>query len=608
MSIRLLGILLSVLLINGCGFSPFYFSQSAEFNLEFSKEKEYQYAGPWDTEIYEVSYKRAERIEPLAIKEEIKGGIVPHHLMSGHSIAEFFETIKKDSPSTIVLIGPNHFMRGQSSIITTMLDWKTPYGDIRTDKKITNKLVKDGVLKVDEEVIKEEHSVYSLTSFIARSVPKARVVSIIIKEDAKDDELNRLVDSLKEYSPKDTVFVGSIDFSHYQTPEVAQFHDDLSINVIKSFDYPRINSTEIDSHKTLYTILKLMELGGNQRIVAERHTNSALVVGDKGGKNTTSHYIPYFAKGEPETEKSISLLFFGDMMLDRNVKNRIDKNEGGDYLFRELAGIENRFFTGMDLVHANLEGPFANYRRETTKEIAFRFNPTLLPTLKKYNFDIFTLANNHSLDMGHAGFAEGKKNLEEYGFDYYGEQLKVSEDSLLTKEIAGKKIGFIGLNDTNTPINETKVKALIKDTKEKVDYVIINVHWGAEYIPTSQKRSKYLAHLFVDAGADVIIGHHPHVVQEMEIYKDKPIFYSLGNFVFDQYFSIPTQQSIGVGLILKNEDTSVYVFPFEGEESQIRQMPYEKGEKFMQDFIDKSRLDGYNFNDFSLKINKYEQK
>ena len=560
--------------------------------------KEYQYAAPWDKDMYESFYSRSRRVN---LSGKIQGGIVPHHLLAGHLPAAFFEAISKQSPRTIVLISPNHFAQGSGNIISTSRDWETPFGRVRTDRNILRRLEKIGVVQINEESIKEEHGVYGLVPFIKKSLPNAKLLTFIIKNNTSIQELDGLVENLLNILPEDTVFVSSIDFSHYMTPVVADFHDELAMNVIRTFDFERLSKLEIDSVPSLYTLLKLMEGKGSKKIIHEEHTNSAQLAGNLGANNITSYYSPYFVAGESESDSAVSILHFGDMMLGRSVKERIDEN-GYDYLFEELAGEEGRFFSGTDIVGANLEGPFVEYRRETSKSIAFSFDPLLIPMLQKYNFSLFSQANNHSLDMGREGFSESKKYLEEGRFDYYGEQYSIDDDSMIIKSIGNKKVAFIGVNDTNTPINLTRAKELIKKAETRADFTVMNIHWGAEYKLLSNERQRYLAHEFVDAGVDVVIGHHPHVVQEMEVYRGKPIFYSLGNFIFDQYFSEETQQGLGVGLVLSESGVSVYLFPLRSEASRVRQMEYVEAVEFMDAFKRRSRIGESVINNFYFKV------
>ena len=582
-----------LIVIAGCA------TQSADFVIKeqtlkpFSVNDEsvqYQYSAPWDKNLFESFFDNKREISNI---NTIKGAIVPHHLTAGYMPATLFDYLKNQNPSTIVLVGPNHFNRGNSNIITSDLDWKTPFGIVEADHNTIREIRAQKSVVVDEAVMKEEHSIYSLISFISKSLPNTQIVPLILKNNIKTIEMDELVAILEQELPKDAVVVSSIDFSHYQPAQVSAFHDELSKSVIKDFDYSRLSKLEIDSTPSLYVLLKLMEKFGTQKPVYEMYDNPG----------QTSHYSIWFGDGEKSGSKTASILFFGDMMLDRNVAVRI-KEHGADWLFSALAGEENRFFYGMDDIHVNLEGPFANFRRQTSKSIAFRFDPALIPTLKKYNFSIFDLANNHTLDMGKTGFQESKDNLTKANLTFYGDGYGISDDALTIKQIGDFKIAFIGLNDTFYPLPTDKIINLIKQAKKTSEFAIVSIHWGEEYkFLKSNKRQQKLARDMVDAGADIIIGHHPHVVQEMEIYHNKPIFYSLGNFIFDQYFSTETQQGLAVGLVMhESGEQSVYVFPLQSVQSQVKLMSGEPLNSFFAQFIDRSRFNNHNFENFNLLL------
>jgi len=604
------------------------------------------YAAPFDIGTYETFFSSAQTVGNVG---EIKGAIVPHHLVAGYLPATLFNYLKQQKPSTILIVGPNHWLRG-NNVISSALDWQTPYGILRADKDLVGALFRNSLASGNEEVMKEEHAIYGLVSFIKKALPDTKIIPIIIKYQTPTSTLDNLVENLKIRLPADAFVLASVDFSHYMTSPVANFHDELSQAVIKNFDYNRLDILDVDSPASLYVLLKLMENYQTQTVVKDFSDNSARLMGRPDLKQTTSYYSAWFStchpreSGDPVTvipakagicdltgqtpvstgvtnvgvEKAASFLFFGDMMLDRNVKKQIDTN-GAEYIFKTLAGEENRFFLGQDIVHANLEGPFANSRRATSKSIAFRFDPLLIPTLKKYRFNVFTVANNHTLDMGSAGLKESQANLKKAGISFYGDGYGISDAAMTIKEVGGMKIAFLGFNDTFYSLDNKKIVAQIKKSRASADFVVVNIHWGEEYKELSNTRQRTLAHAMIDEGADVIIGHHPHVIQEIEMYKDHPIFYSLGNFVFDQYFSTPTQQGLAVGLVCHCEERSneaiptqsekcvskslsVYVFPLEGVKSSVRQMEFEKAFKTLYDIIGRSRLDGHEFKNFNLKL------
>ncbi len=554
----------------------------------------YLTSAPWDAELFQTLYTRATTRED-DIQEDIKGAILPHHLLAGHLDAFVFEILKKQSPSTIVLFGPDHFSRGMYPVSTAEEYWKTPLGKVEVDKDIVEKLSKLSFVQRQPSVLSEEHSIYGLVPFVARSLPKTHIVPLTLRIDISEDELQKLRDELVDIVPKDTVFLASVDFSHYQTSPVASFHDERTIDVIRSFDMDRIDSLEIDSPASVSLLLKLMDAYGTKHIVHEEHTNAAELVGDPDANDITSYYVPFFAKGEADALPTVSMLHTGDIMLDRDVAFAMSE-EGLPALLDGLAGTEGRFFKGMDVVSGNLEGPFVASRIDTTKEIAFRFDPALASQLASYGFNTLTLANNHMYDMGTAGLGETTNVLSDAGIDSYGHPYSVVTSSLLYRDIAGVRFAYIGLNDTFNSLAEEDAIALIEEAEKHADKTILNIHWGVEYEPLSHPRQQYLAHMFVDAGADLIIGHHPHVVQEMEIYKTVPIFYSLGNFLFDQYFSVPTQESLVIGTVFHKNNLSVYLFPLVGERSVMRQMNTQEKRQFFAKFIDKSKLGSYTFN------------
>jgi poly-gamma-glutamate synthesis protein (capsule biosynthesis protein) len=304
------------------------------------------------------------------------------------------------------------------------------------------------------------------------------------------------------------------------------------------------------------------------------------------------------------TDTTISLQFFGDIMLDRNVAKAMG-SDGLDYLFKNIAGESAGLYHHADLLVANLEGAFAPTRVPTTKSIAFRFDPTLALQLKKYQFDVVSLANNHSLDMGWKNVDFTKKILDEAGIGYFGTQTKESKDLTWVAEIPGKtdKVAFIGLNNTDHVLDMPRVTESIEDAKEKARYVIVFMHWGVEYKRISREQERVLARTLIDKGASAVIGAHPHVVQEMEIYQGKPIFYSLGNFVFDQYFSQETQEGLSVGLVLKDGAVkTIYAFPFYGIKSQVQLMEPSRRDEFLNWLNENSRLKGKKFEQGKLEL------
>lgn len=242
-------------------------------------------------------------------------------------------------------------------------------------------------------------------------------------------------------------------------------------------------------------------------------------------------------------DSSVKILFVGDIMLDRNVRNLINKN-GFDKFF---SGVKN-LVQSSDIAVANLEGPFTPYPSITAdlknKALQFTFDPALAPALADLGFDILGLANNHSMNFGKTGLEMTRRYIGGSGMFYYGDPNNKDEIStIITKN--GISVGIIGFHEF-TYYNFNNIYLEIARLRPIVDILIVTPHWGIEYDKQPTEKMVEWAHQFIDSGADAVIGTHSHVVGEIEEYKGKKIYYSLGNFAFDQYFSKATMEGLAV--------------------------------------------------------------
>lgn len=256
-------------------------------------------------------------------------------------------------------------------------------------------------------------------------------------------------------------------------------------------------------------------------------------------------------KTEPSSAK---ILVVGDIMLDRNVRNLINKKGFDTFFFGVRDLIQNA-----DIAVGNLEGAFTTYSSITAdftnKALQFTFDPALAPALADLGFDILGLANNHSMNFGSAGLEMTRRYIGSSGMFYYGDPNNKSEIStVITKN--GITIGFVGFHEF-TYSNFNNVFLEIARLRPLVDVLIVSPHWGIEYEPKATESQKDRAHQFIDDGADAVIGAHPHVIGETEIYKGKKIYYSLGNFAFDQYFSKETMEGLAVEIEVNKDDKKI---------------------------------------------------
>lgn len=254
---------------------------------------------------------------------------------------------------------------------------------------------------------------------------------------------------------------------------------------------------------------------------------------------------------EAVSSQSVTMAFFGDMMLDRNVYGIVKKKGNYFYPFEKISS----FFNDYDFTIANLEGPVTDNQSVANgvDRMVFTFSPRYLPALKEY-FEVLNLANNHTLNFSAKGLSVTRDYLDENGIKYFGDPSNAEGWMGQVVEKNGLKVALIGYHALYKQAPE-KVVEEIKKVRNEADFIIVYPHWGIEYARTPSKPQENEAHMFIDAGADLIIGSHPHVVQTIEEYEGKYIFYSLGNFIFDQYFSEETQEGLSVGInLVKGEE------------------------------------------------------
>lgn len=285
------------------------------------------------------------------------------------------------------------------------------------------------------------------------------------------------------------------------------------------------------------------------------HTNNAASDNEAA---TTIESFNHFKESKiqlPEREEYVSLIAVGDIMPSRRVAKKI-KEEGLDFPFDKIRD----FLHSGDIVFGNLESPITSGRVIRNDEMVFRAEPGIEVALRDAGFNVLSIANNHTPDFRTKGIKDTLKYLESAGIAFAGAGMNSAEANkpAIIKR-SGLTFAFLAYNDSDVVPKfygasetragtalmniETMVEA-VELAKEKSDFVIVSMHSGYEYKPKPNKRQTEFAHAAIDAGAELVIGHHPHVVQTMEKYKGKFILYSLGNFVFDQLWSEATREGL----------------------------------------------------------------
>jgi poly-gamma-glutamate synthesis protein (capsule biosynthesis protein) len=269
-------------------------------------------------------------------------------------------------------------------------------------------------------------------------------------------------------------------------------------------------------------------------------------------------------------DRDVTFCAVGDILLGRGIERVIDRN-GMNYPFQRTAA----FINSCDVAFGNLESPLSNRGTEASKVYTFRGDPAYASGLKEAGFDIVSLANNHMLDYGPEALLDTIESLDRNGLSHVGagiNQAEASHARIMRKN--GLTIALLAYLDM--PLEGIKytddmpgpalaemdrVKGEISELRRKVDFIVVSFHWGVEFSPTSTVEQKNYARMAIDNGADLVIGHHPHVIQGIENYKDKLIIYSLGNFVFDQQ-KLEGRESMIFGCALSGDKVvSPYVIP-----------------------------------------------
>ncbi len=525
-------------------------------------------------------YRFVERPEyTKKIDEHIFGGIVSHHLLDESDISDFFAELRPQSPRTIVIIGPNHFGIGASDVLVSKLPYETPWGNVYPDIGIIDALVDTSALTVDELPFTKEHAVSALVAQIAYNFPKARLVPIIIRHGTDESELRLLTRRLDEILPEDAVVIASVDFSHHLDHRSAEFHDRLALSAIRDFDLERVSRAEIDSPESIKILLGYLTARDAKKMTYKR-TDAAEVIGDLSNLDVTSYVFAHFTKGEQEHPRVVTTLHFGDMMFDRGVKTFIDR--GGDP-FARIRGVESHFLKGVDIITANLEGPISDSHRCKAKEYLFRFAPNIARLLAKEGFHALNIANNHSADCYGDGVDDTRKHLSASGLGTFGGDTATS--SYLIKKEGGASVVLMGIDETSSTDEQLEeYYATITELKRTNDHVIVHIHWGTEYDTKPGNRQRSIGHRLIDSGADVVIGHHPHVIQPVEVYKGGAIFYSLGNFVFDQTLA-STRRGLGVGVVWSEQELEFTLFPHADDGHGPALLPYGETKDFCASFL-----------------------
>ncbi|MFC4078366.1 CapA family protein [Salinithrix halophila] len=290
--------------------------------------------------------------------------------------------------------------------------------------------------------------------------------------------------------------------------------------------------------------------------------------------------IPLLDGGKPVTADSnnldevLTMTMVGDMMLGRHVE-KVAERKGSDSLFRYVKPLLKE----SDLVTGNFESPILLGDPEKyppfDKAIRLNAGQESAVALKKAGFTSVNLANNHMMDYGGPGVSDTKKAFEQARLETVGAgRDRYNAKQILYQEVNGLKVATMGMTDVYQsgfparqgtpgilPASPKTVLPLVRSAEKSAALVVVHIHWGVEYDNNVHPRQRDLGRALVDAGADIVVGHHPHVLEPVEIYKNGIILNSTGNFIFDQGWSRTRETALFRYRLAKNGTAKLEVIP-----------------------------------------------
>jgi poly-gamma-glutamate capsule biosynthesis protein CapA/YwtB (metallophosphatase superfamily) len=295
----------------------------------------------------------------------------------------------------------------------------------------------------------------------------------------------------------------------------------------------------------------------------------------------------------PSDDYNVSFAFVGDILLGGKVADLLSA-QGYDYPYTEVKNLLQR----PDLTVGNLETPVTENGDPQDKKYVFRSSPQALPSLVEAGFDLVSLANNHVLDYGIQGLLETLDHMNKVNLPIVGagrNDQEAYQPVYLKRN--GQRIAFVGLSrvipepswgashqqpGVAVTYNPERALQSIEKARGEADLVVVLVHWGIELDDTPEAYQVELAHQYIDSGADLVIGSHPHVLQGLESYKGKWIAYSLGNFIFTTSQHPTTWETVVLEVLCsRGGDCELKLIPVMTKWAKPKPMDAEHGAKLL---------------------------
>ncbi len=477
----------------------------------------------------------AQESRPAGLQSRVTGIAVPHHVLAVDLIARGFQAAVGDRYDRIIIVSPDHFRRSRRPMATTQRDFATMFGVVQNDRAATGALLEDDTLFDDLDLFTREHGIAALVPFVKHFFPDAKLVPIAISFNASRIDCDRAIALLEKLIGPRTLVVQSTDYSHYLPEETARERDQEALNIIAANDadavWRLVQPAHIDSKASQYVQMRLQRdvLKSYATVVANRNSAHYSAMGTK----TTSYIVTVYTE-HPTTAEELrygdqELVYFGgDTFIGRWFTAPFADAD----VARSLTGEIKAVTAGAPLI-VNLEGTVSDEPPEGIgPDLHVMYASLAVPILEALNVKVAGLANNHSFDLGVAGFAETRAILKRSAIAPLGhkEIVDVGPFRILALNFVGK-FDYRGY----PVVRDGDLDELCRMRARPP--LLAFVHWGQEYT-TSAGAAEYTAAQAMQAcGVSAIIGAHPHqAAARIELLQggEYQLTYSLGNLLFDQ--------------------------------------------------------------------------
>ena len=513
------------------------------------------------------------------VPQEIKSyfAIVPHFTLQEKTIESFYAFLQKKyaispkDPLRIVLISPDHFDVNTKNINTLCHD--TPRLCYKETCIPAQTLPFFTQGECFPNTLLQEHGLGEQFRFIQKFFPQAKILPIVLTP-RKFADNDALITALQSHPfVGTTLFLASVDFSHYTDEAFAALHDKKTFYTLNSSGpVTQYASLEVDCPSCLHVINTLAQQDHQYPQLFLRDSSSTIAGRDLGTGNTSRQFISYSPQ-QQTGEQGFTLAFFGDTIFDRQVSSILSTPEKIDEYFKTffqkedpklaLSIFPHRKLWGIDFVGLNLETPTVpdpSFCQTTHKTVNFCSQSGILPSLKAIGFTLVNLANNHSMDGWTQAHLETIQQIKNNGLNYIGyvrNGAYFEHNYVYKTRVRGMKVARQGFDFTITPRGLfSGYCAALKKNKADGYVNVVSAHRWIEYQSTHNAYQESLGKQLIDCGADIIIGTHPHVIQDIQRYQGKPIIYSLWNFLFDMK-SPPATMTGGYVLIDYHQDGKI---------------------------------------------------